>query len=87
MNRTNENSLAKLSVIHEQVIVDEATTKITYVGFSAAGIATSSPYWIIIKIESANASAPYGVTTIKYATSYNSNTNIWDNRASLSYTS
>lgn len=84
--RTSENSLNKLAEIYEQVIVDEASTTVSYIGYTESGVATSAAKWIIVKIESASATTPTGVTTIKYATSYKSRTNIWDNRAALTYT-
>jgi len=85
MGNTSENSLAVLAEQYEQTIVDEATTLVTYIGFAEKGIATSAPYWMIMKIESAAATSPTGVTTIKWAGAYKSKTNIWDNRAALTY--
>ena len=83
-NRTNENSLQVLSKQYEQTRVDNATTLITYVGFAEFGVATSSPAWIIMKIEKTAGTVPYE-TVISYATSYKCDTNIWDNRATLNY--
>lgn len=82
---TSEDSLAFLAEHYEQTIVDEATTLVTYIGFAEKGIATSLAKWMVMKIEAASATAPTGVTTIKYAGGYKSRTNIWDNRASLTY--
>lgn len=86
-NRTNENSLNKLADQHEQIISDEATTTVSYFGFAEAGVATSDPKWIIMKVESASATSPEGVTTFKYAVSYKYDKNVWNDRATLIYVS
>jgi hypothetical protein len=83
-NRTSENSLNLLAKQYEQTRVEEATALITYIGFSDFGVATSSPKWIIMKIEKSAATVPYE-TVISYATSYKNDKNIWDDRASLTY--
>lgn len=72
---------------YEQTITDEASTTVTYVGYTDFGVAVADAKWIIKKIEQASATDPVGVTTIKYATGYNNRTNIWNDRASLSYSS
>ncbi len=88
MNSTKAlDMLTKIADYHEQIITDEASTTVTYVGYAQSGVATSAARWIIKKITATNATSPQGVITILYATSYNNATNIWDNRASLSYTS
>lgn len=79
------DSLNKLAQEYEQIITDEATTLVTYIGFAESGVATSAAKWIIMKVTSAAAAAPMGVTTYQYAGSYKSKANIWDNRAALSY--
>lgn len=83
-NRTNENSLQVLSKQYEQTRIDNPTALVTYVGFAEFGVATSSPAWIIMKIEQSSATPPY-TTTISYATNYKNNTNKWDDRATLNY--
>ena len=85
MGNTSENSLNILAESYEQKIVDEASTTITYIGFAGSGIATSAAKWLIVKIESVSATAPTGVTTIKYADSYKNTENVWDDRATLTY--
>lgn len=82
--RTNENSLQVLSKQYEQTKVDEASALVTYVGFTDFGVSTSSPRWIIMKIEQSSSSYPK-TTTISYATNYKDNTNVWDDRATLNY--
>lgn len=86
-HRTSENSLFQLSKKYEQERYDEASSTVTYVGFSEAGAATSDAKWIIKKIEAASASSPQGEISIKWAVAYGNNKQIWDNRASLTYVS
>lgn len=81
-----ENSLLSLSKKYEQVRTDEASSTVTYIGYAESLVATSAAKWIIIKIESASGSSPAGETTIKYAVSFKYDKNIWDDRASLTYT-
>lgn len=69
----------------EQKIVDEASSTVTYLGFSDFNVKTSEPKWIIMKITATNANEPQGVVTYKYATGCMNQTNIWDDRASLTY--
>ena len=85
--RTDENSLSVLSKKYEQIIIDENTTAITYVGYAEFGVATAAARWVIIKITATSPTSPAGVTTIQYATGYNNATNIWDDRVGLSYVS
>lgn len=60
--------------------VDDAGGGVTYVGKSAAGSATNGALWQIQRItESA------GDITIQWADGDANFNNIWDNRASLSY--
>lgn len=60
--------------------LDEAVSGTTYIGKAPHGAATSSASWQIKRIvESA------GVTTITWADGNSAFDNIWDNRASLSY--
>lgn len=66
-----------------KTIVDESTAGTTYVGRAIIGSATSDPVWRIQRIVEASS-----VTTITYAGvdgNYPSERQIWDNRASLSY--
>ena len=60
--------------------IDEASDTVTYTGTAEFGSATSSAVWKIQKIVTAGL-----VTSIHYALGSNSYTNIWDNRAALSY--
>ena len=67
----------------EQLVVtkvDEASSTTTYLGRAACGTATSAASWQIRKIsESGN------VTTIEWADGDRKFDNVWDDRASLSY--
>ena len=64
----------------EIIKIDEADSATTYIGLAPFGSATSSSVWQIQKIgESAT------VTTVTYADGDDSYNNVWDDRASLSY--
>lgn len=60
--------------------VDEADASTTYIGTAVIGAATSSALWQIKKV-----SVSGTVTTITWADGNDNYDNIWDNRASLSY--
>lgn len=61
------------------VRVDEASATVTYVGDAAIGSATSGALWRVKKIDTSSG------TVITWADGNSSFDNIWDNRASLSY--
>lgn len=61
-------------------LLDESTSLVTYVGKADPGTATSSAGWQITRLVS---SSTLLITT--YADGNSSFDNIWDNRASLSY--
>lgn len=61
-------------------IIDEASSTVTYVGKAAAGSSTASAVWQIQKI-----SISGSVTTISWADGDGNFDNVWNNRASLSY--
>lgn len=63
----------------EAVRVDTASSTITYIGKATVSTPTSSPSWKIGKLDSTSGVA------ITYADSGNY-TQIWDNRAGLTYT-
>lgn len=60
--------------------VDEVDTTTTYIGKAGFGTANSDAKWQIQKVSVSGV-----VTTIAYAGGDDDFTNIWDNRASLSY--
>lgn len=60
--------------------VDVASVTTTYIGEAAFNTATSSPTWRINRIETLGS-----VTTITWADGDDEFNNVWDDRASLSY--
>lgn len=60
--------------------IDAATAGTVYIGKAAIGTATSAAQWQVQKILTSG-----GVTTITWADGNQKFDNIWDNRASLSY--
>jgi hypothetical protein len=65
----------------EATRVDVVSSTTTYVGKAAVGSATSASVWKIQRLTS-NAE---GDLTVEYATGAATYLNVWDNRASLSY--
>lgn len=65
----------------EAVQIDEATGSITYVGYAVIGSATSSASWKIKRLDESG--SPELIIT--WADGNSNYDNIWDNRASLSY--
>jgi len=61
-------------------LIDEVDANTTYIGFAPFGTATSAASWQIFKI-----SVSGTVTTTTYADGNDNFDNIWDNRASLTY--
>lgn len=71
----------------EQIITDEATDTVTYIGYAQAEVKKSEPSWIIKRISyTYNAQSIRGLIVTEWATGYMNETNIWDDRTSLSYT-
>ena len=66
--------------VDESIYIDEASSTVTYTGYAAVGTATSAASWKIKKITVSGT-----VTSITYADGDTNYNNIWDNRASLSY--
>lgn len=62
------------------VQIDAASASVTYVGKATIGTATSAASWQVMKI-----SVSGNVTSITWAAGSNAFNQIWDNRASLSY--
>lgn len=61
---------------------DVTTTSVTYVGKAAIGTATSAALWQVKKIDESGTPQTLVITWADGDDSYN---NVWDNRASLSY--
>jgi len=73
---------------YSKIQVDEASTTVTYVGYSKDNFAAdSAAVWEILKIEAASGASPTGVTTFRYGGTPGSFTNKWTDRAVLTYTS
>lgn len=71
---------SKTPLIDYAVRVDDVGSGISYVGNAVAGSATSSAAWKIKRITDSN-----GDLTIEFADGNVNFDNVWDNRASLSY--
>ena len=61
--------------------IDEASGNLTYIGFAKLGSATSSAVWQIFRVQKTGST-----TLIQYADGDTRYNNIWDDRASLTYT-
>lgn len=73
-------NIASDGIADETVMIDEASSSVTYVGKATAGTSTSSASWSISKITLSGS-----VTAVQWADGDPAATNIWDDRASLSY--
>lgn len=60
--------------------LDEASTTITYIGEAAAGSSSASAVWKVKRLTDSS-----GDITIEFADGNANYDNVWDNRASLSY--
>ena len=72
-------SLASIPTNHITEI-DDASSTVTYVGLADPGSATSAAVWQIKKLTTSGS-----VTTVTLADGNSNFDNVWDNRASLSY--
>lgn len=61
-------------------VIEEVNTNLTYIGIAKFGSSESAGVWQIRKIEKVGA-----VTHIQYADGNRRFDNVWDDRASLSY--
>lgn len=61
-------------------LIDVASTTTTYIGNAAFGSATSSPVWQISRVLTSGT-----LTSIQFAGGTDGFNQIWDNRASLTY--
>jgi hypothetical protein len=81
VNVTANNELKVASVgITYTTRVDEASTTITYIGKAVVGTSEASAFWQIQRV-----SVSGSVSTFTYADGNENFDNIWNNRASLSY--
>lgn len=73
---------------YAQLITDEASATVTYIGWAATSFnSTSDPVWCIMRVTQASDATPNGVTLYEFAPEPNVFGAIWSNRASLTYTS
>lgn len=63
-----------------KTIIDEASATVTYIGVAHPSATTAQALWRIKKIDSTT-----NPTTIFFADANDNFDNVWDNRASLSY--
>jgi hypothetical protein len=75
--QTNNVSLGQEEGI---LLVDEPDASTTYVGWAPAGTATSAASWKVVKIAVAGT-----VTSKKWADGNKRYDNVWDDRATLTY--
>ncbi len=61
--------------------IDEANSSVTYIGFAKLGSLASAGVWQIFRIQKTGT-----VTLIQYADGNTRYDNVWDDRASLTYT-
>ena len=74
------SSVTSIDTIYS-IRVDDATATVTYVGEAVIGSTEASSVWRIKKLETIGS-----ILYITWADGNQSFDNIWDNRASLSYT-
>lgn len=60
--------------------IDEVNTNLTYIGFAKIGSATSAAVWQIFRVQKTGST-----TLIQYADGNENYDNVFDDRASLSY--
>lgn len=80
---TGNASLASIDATlakQELVSVDEASATVTYIGFAAIGSSSASAVWKIKKLLITGS-----VTTVTFADGNANYDNVWNNRASLTY--
>ena len=74
------------STLSNKMIVDEASTLVTYIGYADPGSSEADPKWMIQKISNTDI-APPNITTFEWSVARGDKTSIWNNRASLTYVS
>lgn len=63
-----------------ELLIDEASSTVTYIGESPANTATSAASWKIFKVDTTS-----NPSSIKYADGSTAFDKVWDNRVSYSY--
>lgn len=69
-----------MSTATQQVLCDEASATIAYIGKAAAGVSTATAGWQIRRVHPTDPNAP-----VLWADGDQLYNNVWDNRASLTY--
>jgi len=88
MNENDQDKYPTMKTLTETLpapIVDEASTTVSYFGWSSLGTKTTDAKWKIARVTKASATTPYGVVITEYADGDMNYDNIWNNRASLNY--
>ncbi len=75
-----DGTLPVSSAVPQATIIDEASSTVTYIGKAAIGAATGSASWQIQRLTTSG-----GTITIAWADGDADYDNVWNNRASLSY--
>ena len=76
---TNPISVTTAASVVYAIRIDEASATVTYIGKAATGSATSGALWQVQKIDTTTG------TVITWADGNGDFDNIWDNRATLTY--
>lgn len=84
---TKKYSLDFFQETAEKKVFDEASATVVYLGFSERGAALNAAKWVIVRITTTNAVSPVGEGIIEWATQIGDNSNVWTDRASLTYVS
>lgn len=79
-NLEEESKSALVKSPNLAIVVDEASATVLYVGKAVIGTGTSAATWQVMQVTTAGV-----ITTIAWADGDSGFDNIWDNRASLSY--
>lgn len=79
-DRSDGRRFKKVQSVPMSVMIDEASSTVTYFGFAKPGTATSDAYWRVLKMTVSST-----VTSFQFANGADTFVSSWDNRASLSY--
>lgn len=76
----NSDGSINTKIPEHSVLIDKASSDITYVGQAAVGTLSSQSLWSIMKITTSGS-----ITSVHFANSSESATNIWNDRLTLTY--
>lgn len=71
--------------VYPAPIVDEASTTVTYIGYGNLGANRAKAEWMIVRITKTSATTPNGVVLTEYANGSMKFDQVWNDRATLSY--